>query len=61
MHALYDTISGDAGRDRITYVDIEGRTGPVFRRDPDRYFADDGYHPSAAGYTQMASQVPAPK
>lgn len=47
----------DAGRDRITYVDIEGRTGPVFRRDPDRYFAADGYHPSADGYQRWADAV----
>ena len=47
----------DAGRDRIAYVDIEGRTGPVFRRDPDRYFADDGYHPSADGYQRWADAV----
>ena len=47
----------DAGRDRITYVDIEGRTGSVFRRDPDRYFAGDGYHPSADGYQRWADAV----
>jgi lysophospholipase L1-like esterase len=43
--------------DRVIYVDIEGRTGPVFRRDPDRYFADDGYHPSADGYQRWADAV----
>lgn len=43
--------------DRVTYVDIEGRTGPVFRRDPDRYFAGDGYHPSADGYQRWADAV----
>lgn len=46
-----------AGRPRATYVDIEGRTGPAFRRDPDRYFADDGYHPSADGYQRWADAV----
>ena len=40
-----------------TYVDIEGRTGPVFRRDPARYFAADGYHPSADGYRRWADAV----
>ena len=43
--------------DRVTYVDIEGRTGPVFRRDPGRYFAGDGYHPSADGYQRWADAV----
>ena len=40
-----------------TYVDIAGPTGPPFRRDPDRYFADDGYHPSGAGYELWADAV----
>lgn len=40
-----------------TYVDIEGRTGPAFRRDPERLFAADGYHPSAAGYRVWADAV----
>lgn len=43
--------------DRFTYVDIAGGTGPAFRQDPDRYFADDGYHPSAAGYRLWADVV----
>ena len=46
-----------AGRRRVTYVDIEGRTGPVFRRDADAHFADDGYHPSPAGYQVWADAV----
>ena len=41
----------------VTYVDIAGRTGPAFRRDPDQMFADDGYHPSAAGYRVWADAV----
>ena len=40
-----------------TYVDIAGPTGPPFRRDPDRYFAADGYHPSADGYALWADAV----
>ncbi len=40
-----------------TYVDIAGRTGPAFRRDPDRYFAADRYHPSDAGYRLWADAV----
>ena len=44
----------DAG---VTYVDIAGPTGPPFRRDPDRYFAADRYHPSAEGYRLWADAV----
>ena len=40
-----------------TYVDIAGRTGPAFRRDPGRYFADDRYHPNAEGYRLWAQAV----
>ena len=40
-------LAGDRG---LEYVDIAGRTGPAFRRDPDRYLAADRYHPSDAGY-----------
>jgi acyl-CoA thioesterase-1 len=39
------------------YVDIAGSTGPAFRRDPDRYFAADRYHPSDAGYGLWARAV----
>lgn len=42
---------------RATYVDIGGRTGPAFRRNPDAMFAADEYHPSAAGYQQWAEAV----
>ena len=41
----------------VTYVDIAGRTGPAFRRDPSRMFAADGYHPSPAGYRVWADAV----
>jgi lysophospholipase L1-like esterase len=43
--------------DRFTYVDIAGETGPTFRENPDRTFAADGYHPSAAGYRVWADAV----
>ncbi len=46
-----------ADRPGTTYVDIAGPTGPPFRRDPDRYFSDDGYHPSADGYELWAKAV----
>lgn len=40
-----------------TYVDIAGPTGPPFRRDPDRFFAGDGYHPDADGYRLWVDAV----
>lgn len=42
---------------RAVYVDIAAATGPAFRADPDRYFAGDRYHPSAAGYRLWAAAV----
>lgn len=39
------------------YVDIEGETGPAFRRDPGRYFAADDFHPNNEGYTLWADAV----
>lgn len=44
---------------RATYVDIAGKTGPAFRRDPDRYFAADHFHPNDAGYGLWARAVAA--
>lgn len=52
-----DVVAARPDRERITYVDIRGETGPAFRGDPDRYFADDGYHPSAAGYQVWTEAV----
>jgi lysophospholipase L1-like esterase len=45
-----DVVRGLARDHHATYVDIAGRTGPAFRRDPGRYFAADGYHPNDEGY-----------
>ncbi|HEU5448476.1 MAG TPA: SGNH/GDSL hydrolase family protein [Acidimicrobiia bacterium] len=39
------------------YADIAGPTGPPFRRDPNRYFAADDFHPSDAGYGLWAEAV----
>lgn len=47
----------EAERAGATYVDIAAATGPVFRRDPGRYFAADRYHPSDAGYRLWADAV----
>jgi lysophospholipase L1-like esterase len=41
----------------LGYVDIAGRTGPRFRREPGRYFAKDLYHPSDEGYALWADAV----
>lgn len=46
-----------AEENRATYVDIAGETGPAFRQDPERYFAEDRYHPSDAGYRLWADAV----
>lgn len=45
-----------ARRSGTTFVDIAGTTGPAFRRDR-ALFADDGYHPSGAGYALWAGAV----
>lgn len=47
-------VASDIG---AAYVDIAGETGPSMRADPDRLFADDDYHPSAAGYQLWAEAV----
>ena len=45
-----DAVRGLARDHNAIYVDIAGRTGPAFGRDPGRYFAADGYHPNDDGY-----------
>ena len=60
LDAIARDAVADAKVDRsgvTTYVDIAGPTGPSFRDDPDRYFAADRYHPSAAGYELWADAV----
>ena len=39
------------------HVDVGSLVGPVVRRDPARYLAADGYHPSDAGYELCAQAV----
>ena len=46
-----------AARAGAVYVDIAGRAGPSFRRDPHRYLAADQYHPDDAGYQLWARAV----
>ena len=52
-----EVVKREAQRAGATYVDIAAATGPPFRRDPDRYFAADRYHPSDAGYRLWADAV----
>jgi lysophospholipase L1-like esterase len=46
-----------AQRRGLRYVDIAGRTGPAFRREPGRYFSADLHHPSDEGYELWADAV----
>ncbi len=57
--ALDSDIRHLARRHGATYVDISGRTGPSFRRDPGRYFSADRFHPSDAGYRLWSEAVAA--
>jgi len=41
------------------YFDVCGLTGPHVRREPTRYLAADGYHPSDAGYQLCADALAA--
>lgn len=52
-----DVVQAVARSTGAAYVDIAGATGPAFRREPQRYFADDGYHPSAEGYRRWSRAV----
>ena len=54
---LAGVIRSTAEQGGATFVDIAGATGPSFRHDPGRYFADDGYHPSDDGYRLWAEAV----
>lgn len=47
-------VAADAG---ASSVPIGPATGPAFRAEPERYFAADEYHPSAAGYRLWADAV----
>lgn len=39
------------------HVDLASRTSAIFSSDPDRYFAADDFHPSAAGHAVWADAV----
>jgi lysophospholipase L1-like esterase len=47
-------VAADTG---AVYADIAGPTGPLFRREPGRYFAGDDFHPGDAGYSLWADAV----
>jgi lysophospholipase L1-like esterase len=49
-HQLDKDLRNAAIRHGADYVDIAGRVGPDFVRDPVRYHSVDRFHPSDAGY-----------
>ena len=49
-----EEIAADAG---LVHIDLASRTSSTFSADPDRYFADDGYHPSADGHEVWADAI----
>ncbi len=54
---LDEEVRTAAAANRATYVDIAGRTSEPFDEDPGRYYADDDFHPSDAGYRLWADAV----
>jgi len=54
---LDDEIAAVARRRGLHHVDMAGRTGPAFGREPDRLFAADEYHPSGDGHGVWAEAV----
>jgi lysophospholipase L1-like esterase len=54
---LDDVVREVAADTGSAYVDIDGEAGPPFRRDPERFFAADRYHPSDAGYDLWSEAV----
>lgn len=53
-HELDTDLRNAANRHGALYVDIAGRAGPDFVRDPLRYHSVDRFHPSDAGYELWA-------
>jgi hypothetical protein len=56
LDAAVRRLAAEAGP-RITYVNIAGRTGWRFRRQRERLYAADCYHPGDAGYALWAAAV----
>ncbi len=56
--AVRDVLMTAAGEAGITYVDLyRPPAQDPFLTDPDRYYAGDGLHPSAAGYGLWLEQL----
>lgn len=54
---LDDDVRSAARRGGHAYVDLARETGPQFRRDPDRFFSADEFHPSIEGHALWAEAV----
>lgn len=54
---LDDDVAALADRRGLRHVDLAAETGPVFRGDPSRYFADDDFHPNDEGHGVWADAV----
>ncbi|MGK2930641.1 MAG: SGNH/GDSL hydrolase family protein [Acidimicrobiales bacterium] len=54
---LDGVIADIADSHGLHHVDLAGRTSRTFSSDPDRYFAGDGFHPSADGHEVWADAV----
>lgn len=50
-------IEGVARAGGAAVVELAEQTGPLFARDPGRYFSADGFHPSGAGYGLWADAL----
>lgn len=51
---LNDDVRSAARDATHQYADLADETGPLFRRDPERYFAGDQFHPSISGHALWA-------
>jgi lysophospholipase L1-like esterase len=54
---LDDEIAAVARRRGLHHVALAERTSRTFSSDPDRFFSDDGYHPSSDGHGVWADAV----
>ena len=54
---LDEEVREAAAATGVTYVNIASETAAPFDEDPDRYYAEDDFHPSDAGYRLWAEAV----
>lgn len=47
-------IKSVADAEGVSYVELASGTAPAFRRDPEKYYSSDGFHPGARGYELWA-------